>query len=62
MQVSATEPTPTTPFDWRMAAEEVMMAEVESEPVREAMARLERQYEEDKQTALENQRRLMILD
>ena len=56
-KVSNCEPTPTTPFDWRMAQEEVMMAEMENEPMREAMAKLERQYEEDKQTALENQRR-----
>ena len=51
------ELAPTTPFDWRMAQEEVMMAEVEHAPMREAMAKLERQYEEDKQTALENQRK-----
>ena len=34
-----------------------MMAEMDHVPMREAMAKLERQYEEDKQTALENQRR-----
>jgi len=56
-KVSNCDPTPTTPFDWRMAQEEVMMAEVENAPMREAMAKLERQYEEDKQTALENQRK-----
>lgn len=56
-RVANSDPTPTTPFDWRMAQEEVMMAEVENAPMREAMARLERQYEEDKQTALENQRK-----
>ena len=33
------------------------MAEMEHAPMREAMAKLERQYEEDKMTALENQRR-----
>ena len=54
---SGCDPTPTTPFDWRMAQEEVMMAEMENAPMREAMAKLERQYQEDKQTALENQRR-----
>ena len=51
------DPGPVTPFDWRMAQEEVMMAEVENAPMREAMAKLEKQYEEDKQTALENQRK-----
>ena len=55
--VANSEPTPTTPFDWRMAQEEVMMAEMDNVPMREAMAKLERQYEVDKQTALENQRR-----
>ena len=56
-KVSNCDPAPTTPFDWRMAQEEVMMAELENKPMREAMAKLERQYEEDKQTALENQRK-----
>ena len=56
-KISNCDPTPTTPFDWRMAQEEVVMAEMENAPMREAMAKLERQYEEDKATALANQRR-----
>lgn len=47
---------PTTPavFDWKMAQEEVMQAA--NDPIQDAIARLERQYEEDKQSALEKQR------
>jgi kinesin family protein 13 len=50
-------PTPTTPFDWRMAQEEVMLGEVANAPMREAIALLEAQYEADKRYALENQRK-----
>ena len=35
-----------------MAQEEVMMAEAANEPMREAIARLEKQYEVDKKNAL----------
>jgi len=45
---------PVTPFDWKMAQEEVMQAS--NDPIQDAIARLERQYEEDKQSALEKQR------
>ena len=45
------------PFDWRMAQEEVMMADSESSSMKEAIARLERKHEEEKQNALESQRR-----
>ena len=47
---------PTTPavFDWKMAQEEVMQAA--NDPIQDAIARLERQYEEDKQSALQKQR------
>ena len=37
-----------------MAQEEVMQAEVGNAPMREAIARLERQYEVDKKNALGN--------
>ena len=39
-----------------MAQEEVMQADLSNDPIQVAIARLERQYEEDKQTALEKQR------
>jgi kinesin family protein 13 len=54
---AAVPPTPTTPFDWRMAQEEVMLGEVANAPMREAIALLEAQYEADKRYALENQRK-----
>ena len=45
------------PFDWSMAQEEVMQADLSTDdPIRTAIARLEKQYEEDKHTALEKQR------
>jgi len=49
--------TPLTPFDWRMAQEEVMMAETTYAPMKEAIARIEKQYEEDKLKALEHQKK-----
>ncbi len=46
------------PFDWRMAQEEVMAADLsKNDPLRSAIARLERQHETDKKAALERQRR-----
>jgi kinesin family protein 13 len=48
--------TPAIPFDWKMAQEEVMQADMSNDPIQDAIARLERQYEEDKQSALEKQR------
>ena len=45
------------PFDWRMAQEEVMMADSDSSSMKEAIARLERRHEEEKQIALESQRK-----
>ena len=39
-----------------MAQQEVMEADMSNDPIQAAIARLERQYEEDKQTALEKQR------
>lgn len=39
-----------------MAQEEVMQADLSNDPIQDAIARLERQYEEDKQFALEKQR------
>ena len=49
--------TSAAPFDWSMAQEEVMQADLSTnDPIRTAIARLEKQYEEDKHTALEKQR------
>ncbi len=48
--------TPAVQFDWSMAQEEVMQADASSDPIQSAIARLERQYEEDKLSALEKQR------
>ena len=44
------------PFDWEMAQEEVMKADTANNPIQDAIAKLERQYEEDKQIALQKQR------
>ena len=41
-------------FDWKMAQEEVM--QMADDPIQDAITRLEKQYEEDKQSALEKQR------
>ena len=50
--------TPAMPFDWSMAQEEVMQADLSTDdPMRTAIARLEQKYEEDKQSALDKQRR-----
>jgi hypothetical protein len=35
--------TPAIPFDWKMAQEEVMKAELSNDPIQAAIARLERQ-------------------
>ena len=43
-------------FDYKMAQEEVMKADLNNDPIQAAILRLEKQYEEDKQSALEKQR------
>ena len=35
--------TPAIPFDWKMAQEEVMRADLSNDPIQAAIARLERQ-------------------
>ena len=46
------------PFDWRMAQEEVVMSEQESShSMKEVIAKLEKQFEQEKKNALENQKR-----
>ena len=57
-KASSSDPTtPSVTFDWKMAQEEVMTADNSNDPIQAAIARLERQYEEDKQSALEKQRK-----
>ena len=48
---------PDTPYDWRMAQEEVLMCEDSSRPVQDVIARLERQHETEKKKALESQKK-----
>ena len=46
MNFTATNSDPTTPavpFDWKMAQEEVMRADLSNDPIQAAIARLERQ-------------------
>ena len=47
---------PETPFDWRMAQEEVLMSE-NSKPMTDVIARLEKQHETEKKKALESQKK-----
>ena len=51
------EPQQQNPFDWRMAQEEVLMSEQDSKPMKDAIAKLEKQYEQEKKKALETQKR-----
>ncbi|XP_059086221.1 kinesin-like protein KIF13A isoform X2 [Tigriopus californicus] len=48
--------TPRVCYDWKMAQEEVLQADLSNDPIRVAIARLERQHEEDKYSALQKQR------
>ncbi|ENN74255.1 hypothetical protein YQE_09227, partial [Dendroctonus ponderosae] len=56
--ISATsEPqTPAQYIDYNFARDELMTNELSNDPIQAAIARLERQHEEDKQVALEKQR------
>ncbi|XP_034249047.1 kinesin-like protein KIF13A isoform X2 [Thrips palmi] len=54
---TSSEPqTPAQPIDYNFAREELMLNELNNGPIQSAIARLERQHEEDKQVALEKQR------
>ncbi|KAL0268806.1 UNVERIFIED_CONTAM: hypothetical protein PYX00_010619 [Menopon gallinae] len=54
---SNSEPqTPAQNLDYDFAREELMMNDLSNDPIQMAIARLERQHEEDKQVALEKQR------
>ncbi|XP_049818282.1 kinesin-like protein KIF13A isoform X3 [Aethina tumida] len=53
----ASEPqTPAQPIDYNFARDELIMNEMGNDPIQAAIARLEKQHEEDKQSALEKQR------
>ncbi|KPU76317.1 uncharacterized protein Dana_GF11865, isoform D [Drosophila ananassae] len=53
----ASEPqTPAQLIDYNFARDEIMQNELSNDPIQTAIARLERQHEEDKQVALEKQR------
>ncbi|XP_018897649.2 kinesin-like protein KIF13A isoform X1 [Bemisia tabaci] len=54
---AASEPqTPAQTIDYNFAREELMLNELSNDPIQTAIARIERQHEEDKQVALEKQR------
>lgn len=54
---SSSEPqTPAQTIDYEFAREELMQNEMINDPIQAAIEQLERQHEEDKQTALEQQR------
>lgn len=48
--------TPAQPIDYEFAREELMQNEMINDPIQSAIEQLERQHEEDKQSALEQQR------
>ncbi|XP_049855904.1 kinesin-like protein KIF13A isoform X3 [Schistocerca gregaria] len=48
--------TPAQTIDYNFAREELMLNELSNDPIQTAIARLEKQHEEDKQVALEKQR------
>ncbi|XP_017472361.1 PREDICTED: kinesin-like protein KIF13B [Rhagoletis zephyria] len=48
--------TPAQLIDYNFARDEIMQNELSNDPIQTAIARLERQHEEDKQVALEKQR------
>ncbi|XP_076685082.1 kinesin-like protein KIF13A isoform X5 [Andrena cerasifolii] len=48
--------TPAQNIDYNFAREELMLNEMSNDPIQRAIARLEKQHEEDKQVALEKQR------
>nr|XP_023016379.1 kinesin-like protein KIF13B isoform X2 [Leptinotarsa decemlineata] len=55
--ISTSEPhTPAQNIDYNFARDELMTNEMSNDPIQTAIARLEKQHEEDKQVALEKQR------
>jgi len=54
---AASDPqTPAQTIDYNFAREELMLNELSNDPIQTAIAKIERQHEEDKQVALEKQR------
>lgn len=54
---TASEPqTPAQTIDYNFAREELMLNELSNDPIQAAIAKIEKQHEEDKQVALEKQR------
>ncbi|XP_024082800.1 kinesin-like protein KIF13A isoform X2 [Cimex lectularius] len=49
--------TPAQTIDYNFAREELMLNELSNDPLQAAIAKIERQHEEDKQVALEKQRK-----
>jgi kinesin family protein 13 len=49
--------TPAQPLDYNFAREELMQHEMSNDPIQAAISKLEKQHEEDKQVALEMQRK-----
>ena len=43
LRIASDPTTPAIPFDWKMAQEEVMRADLSNDPIQAAIARLERQ-------------------
>uniref|UniRef100_A0A1I8P0E7 Kinesin-like protein KIF13A n=1 Tax=Stomoxys calcitrans TaxID=35570 RepID=A0A1I8P0E7_STOCA len=54
--MSSEPQTPAQLIDYNFARDEIMQNELSNDPIQTAIARLERQHEEDKQVALEKQR------
>ncbi|CAH0562408.1 unnamed protein product [Brassicogethes aeneus] len=54
--VTSEPQTPAQPIDYNFARDELMLNELSNDPIQAAIARLEKQHEEDKQSALEKQR------
>ncbi|XP_073985612.1 kinesin heavy chain 73 isoform X1 [Rhodnius prolixus] len=56
--LTSSEPqTPAQTIDYNFAREEFMLNELSNDPLQAAIAKIERQHEEDKQVALEKQRK-----
>lgn len=58
MTLSSEPQTPAQPIDYEFAREELMQNELMNDPIQSAIEQLEKQHEEDKQVALENQRQV----
>lgn len=50
--ISSEPQTPAQNIDYNFAKEELMLNELSNDPIQQAIARLERQHEEDKQVTL----------